>query len=136
MTAGQQLYHVCGQLRAAGQAFVCVDRRLVSSVITCNVGGMSLAARDDVLQMLADRLRDDPAAVLELLEQTTAALLDRQADPTERPASQPPHAHVTSTAKQLAAEDDTTLTSENANGRPSRRPATSGEDALPLHRAR
>ena len=95
-----------------------------------------MAARDDVLQMLADRLRDDPAAVLELLEQTTAALLERQADPTERPEPQPPQAHVTSKATQLAAEDDSTLKSDHATRRPSRRPATSGEDAPALHHAR
>ncbi|KAK9831034.1 hypothetical protein WJX74_000780 [Apatococcus lobatus] len=85
------------------------------------MGDMTMAAREDVLQMLAARLHDDPAAVLELLEQTTAALLKRQAEPGT-PKQPAPYA---SQAKQLTADDDSISARSIINGRLSQRPATS-----------
>lgn len=85
---------------------------------------MSQAAREDVLQMLANRLRDDPAAVLELLEQTTAALLERQADPGLSPPQSKAHSLQ---AKRLSADDATAPVGSRLSGRPSQRPATSGQ---------
>ncbi|KAK9866752.1 hypothetical protein WJX84_007280 [Apatococcus fuscideae] len=94
------------------------------------MGDMTMAAREDVLQMLAARLHDDPAAVLELLEQTTAALLKRQAEPGT-PKQPAPYA---SQAKQLTADDDSISARSIINGRLSQRPATSGpiEAAMPM----
>ena len=86
-------------------------------------GNMSQAAREDVLQMLANRLRDDPAAVLELLEQTTAALLERQADPGHSP---PQSKKSSLQAKRLSADHAAATVGSKLGGRPSQRPATSG----------
>ncbi|KAK9866295.1 hypothetical protein WJX84_002947 [Apatococcus fuscideae] len=96
-------------------------RPMISSEIG-HAGAMGHAAREDVLQMLADRLQDDPAAVLELLEQTTAALLERQADS----GSPLPHQNRTSTKRANAAPQESPAGSgDDQQRKGSRRPATS-----------
>ncbi len=74
--------------------------------------------------MLADRLRDDPAAVLELLEQTTSVLMERQAGAGSLPRQK---GRVPLPSDQFGQRHASPASDDPFNVRPATRPATAGK---------